>query len=308
MMVLTAILALGASPTNANAKPGYEVRPASVKLILFGGHRGDYVISVSADDRQRVQFRLDGPSATVEYSTKGFVSSQLVQATFGTMGQVNVELNITRHRANPSLKGPCKGRGAHYQEGTYRGKMTFPRQGNVPRVSVSKGRVFIKRRFRRVCKRQRLHLQASGKAKLRRKIEAGTLRVSRKSEGRTVLLEALDFVLKQNPSRSGGRLAVKVYERREGVRIARATSILINHTSFAMSERGESPETVEVDPPEPFAGGALYSRSLNASPSWAGDLSVSLPGANGIPLTGFGSSVVLCRDSWMARFKRCPFE
>jgi hypothetical protein len=307
LVALGAILTLGASRTDADARPGYEVRPAGVKLVLSGGHRSDYVVSVSADERQRVQVQLDGLSATVEYSTKGHVSSQRVQATFGALGRVNVELDITRHRADPSLRGLCKGRGARYQEGTYRGEIKFPRRGNLPRVSISEGRVYIKRRFRRVCKRQLSHLQPSDKPKPKGKIEAVMLTVSGKSEGRTLLLEALDFVVKQNPLRSGGRLAVEVYERREGVRIARRTSNFIDHTSFAMSGRGEIPETIEIDPPEPFAGGALYSRSVNAPPSWAGDLSVNLPGANGIPLTGLGFSAVLCRSSWAARFEPCSF-
>jgi hypothetical protein len=306
LVALGAILTLGASRTDADARPGYEVRPAGVKLVLSGGHRSDYVVSVSADERQRVQVQLDGLSATVEYSTKGRVSSQRVQATFGALGRVNVELDITRHRADPSLRGLCKGRGARYQEGTYRGEIKFPRQGNLPRVSISEGRVYIKRRFRRVCKRQRLHHQSGGKAKLKKRtIEVGILTVSGKSEGRTVFLEALDFAMRRNPSRSGGRLAVEVYERRARVRITRSTNLFIDHTSVAMSRHGEIPETVEVYPPEPFAGDALYSRSLNASPSWAGDLSVDLPGANEIPLTGLGFSVVLCRSSWMARFARC---
>lgn len=307
LVIVAAVSILSTSPTGADARPGYEVRPAGVKLVLSGGRRGGYLISVSANEWHRLQFRLGRPSATVEYSTEGHISNRRVQATFGAIGRVNVELDITRHRANPRLKEPCKGRGARYQEGTYRGEIKFPRQGNVPGISISQGRVYIKRRFRRVCKRQRLHFRLGGKAKLKRRIEAGILTVRGNSEGHTVLLEALDFAARQNPSRSGGRLAVEVYERREGVRIARGTNLLIDSTSFVMSKRGQTPETVEVEPPEPFAGSALYSSSSSSSPSWAGDLSVNLPGADSIiPLTGLGFSVALCRNSWMVEFKRCP--
>jgi len=47
--------------------------------------------------------------------------------------------------------------------------------------------------------------------------------------------------------------------------------------------------------PEPFAGHALYSSSPDSPPSWTGDLSVGLPGASKVPLTGPGFNAILCR-------------
>jgi hypothetical protein len=138
LVILVAISTSGVSPTGADARPGYEVRPAGIKFVLSGGYRGGYVISVSANERQRVKVQLEGPSATVEYSTKAYVTSRRVVATFGAIGRVNVKLNITRHRADPLFSGTCTGRGARYQEGTYRGEMKFPRQGNVPKVLSAK--------------------------------------------------------------------------------------------------------------------------------------------------------------------------
>jgi len=73
-----------------------------------------------------------------------------------------------------------------------------------------------------------------------------------------------------------------------------------------MSRRDKEPETVEVEPPESFIGRALYSYSLG-SQSWTGDLSIDLPGAGGIPLTGPNFRVTLCRGSSVAHLDHCVY-
>jgi hypothetical protein len=296
--VVAAILVMLALPAGAVAKAGYEVQPGGIQLILPVEKRTNYVISVSANERQRVQFSVKGPSSAIEYSTKGRVSSRRIEATFGTLGRIDVKLHLAPYPPDPPHKGRCKGRAPLYQGGTYGGTIEFAHQGGVHKVSDERGRVYFKRRFRQVCKRQRPQSKPGGK------IEAGFLEVGGKGEGHTVLLEALDFALRRNPARSGGSLAVEAYEGREGVRIARRISASINHDSFAMSRRGEIPETVEVVLPKPFAGRALYSLNPGSSPSWTGDLSVDLPGADRIPLTGPGFNAILCRSS-VARLDRC---
>jgi hypothetical protein len=303
-VILAAILLFARLPTDADAKPGYEVHPGNLTLILSVAKRGADVISVSANGRDRVQFGIDGPSSRIEYSTKGRVSRQRIQAAFGGLGRVNVKLYLARHTSDPPHKGRCKGRGAYYQEGTYRGTIELSRQGAMPTISTKHGRIFITHRFRQVCKQQRLKRMDNSR-NLRHNIETGFLLASGKGEGRTVLLEALDFASKRNPLRSGGGLAVSSYESREGIRIARKISVFIDHDSFAMSRLGEIPETVEVEPPEPFAGSALYSRTPDSPSSWTGDLTVNLPRASRIPLTGLGFNAVLCRGDSRTKFKHC---
>lgn len=63
-----------------------------------------------------------------------------------------------------------------------------------------------------------------------------------------------------------------------------------------MSRRESEPETIEVRPPEPFAGRALYSRITGAA-NWTGNLRVDLPGIDGAPLTGPGFSAAFCRGT-----------
>jgi hypothetical protein len=305
-VLVVAGLVLFASQSNAAAKSGYEVHPGGIMLILPVERRADDVISVSANEQQqRVQFAVEGPSSKTEYSTKGHVSSQRIKATFGTLGKIDVRLRLVPHPPDRPHEGRCKGRAPLYQEGTYSGTIEFAHLGDVPKVSTRHGRAYFKRRFRQVCKRQRPPSKLGGKNGPKHKLEVGILTVRGKSEGRTVLLEASILALKGNPARSAGYLSVVGYERHEGVRIAKTTGTSIDHHSFAMSSLGETPETVAVELPKPFAGDALYSRSSGFPPSWIGDLSVELPGADRVPLAGPGFSAVFCRGSLIAKLKPC---
>ncbi len=287
----------------ARAEPGYKVHPGGFKLILPLRHRGKYVVSVSASERQRVQFKLEGPSSAVEYSTQGRVSRRRIEATFGAHGRIDVRLHLTHYPPGPPRRGRCRGRGPRYQDGSYSGTVDIEHDGVVPEVSKKRGHVYFTRYFRQVCKRESPSPTANGPhAKLKRRVEVGFLAVSGKSEGQTVSLTASVLTLRGSPARLVGGLAVTGYERQGEVRVARTTRVAVDRHSFAMSRRGAAPETVEVEPPPPFAGRAVYSRSPSFPPSWTGDLGVNLPGTDPLPLTGPGMDAVLCRSSWTDRF------
>ena len=293
ILLVTALVAL-ALPVNADAKTGYKVHPASTELILPVEAKGGRIISVSANSRQRVQLTVERPSSTIEYSTKGRVSSRRIEADFGALGRIDVRLDVVRFGPGVLRREHCKGHDPIEGEGTYSGAIEFSQEAGVPEVSIKRGRVYFERRFRQVCKRRSPRYKPGPFPKLKRKLEEGDLAVRGKGDGRTVRLDATIFAFRRNPAQSGGTLRATVYERREGVRIARWRGEFFDD-SFAMSKRGTKPETVRVELPEPFAGRALYSRSPGSPPSWTGDLSVDLPGADGISLAGPGFSATLCR-------------
>jgi hypothetical protein len=248
---------------------------------------------------------MEGSSSKTEYSTRGHVSSQRIKATFGAMGQINVKLRLVPHPSDHPHEGRCRGRAPLYQEGTFSGTIEFAHLGDVPKVFAKRGRAYFKRRFKQVCKREYPSSKLGGENKLKHKLEVGFLLVGGKNEGHTVRLEASILALRGNPARSAGYLSVVDYERSERVRIARTAGAPIDHDSFAMSGRGEIPETVAVELPKPFSGDALYSRNPDFPPSWTGDLSVKLPGAGRVPLTGPGFSAVFCRGFLRAKLKSC---
>jgi hypothetical protein len=292
-------------PTSVVAKPRYDVHPGSVEFILPVAKSTNYVISVSADGQQRVHFTVDRGTSKTDYTARGRVSSRGIEAKFGVFGRIDIKLHLVRYSSDRPRKRRCKGRAPLYQEGTYRGAIEFSRQGDVPQVSSKHGRVYFERRFRQVCERRRRQSKPSGEDKAKDKIEVSLLAVHGKGEGRTVFVQAINFALRRNPIRSWGVLAVAVFERREGVRITKRVSTSLSHRSFDMSARGQTPETVDIELPEPFAGHAVYSRNSDSSSSWTGDFSIGLTGADRIPLTGPSFSAVLCRGFYIAMLNRC---
>lgn len=291
IFLATALVAL-ALPAAADAKAGYRVHPGSTELILPVEAKGGRIISITADNGQHVLLKVDRRSSTIEYSTKGRVSSRRIKADFGALGRIDVKLDLVRFGPGVLRRERCKGHDPIEGIGTYRGTIEFSQEGGVPEVSVTRGRAYFERRFRQICKRQRPRYKPGPLSK--RKIEEGQLTVRGKEEGRTVRLDATIYAFRRHPAQSGGTLRATIYERRGGVRIARWRSEAFEE-SFVMSKRDTKPETVKVELSEPFAGRALYSRSPGSSPSWIGDLSVDLPGAEGIALTGPGFSAALCR-------------
>ena len=147
-LVSAAVLVGLLLPIHADAKPGYEVHPGRTVLILPVAKRDGYVISASTNDRQHVQLEISGPSSGIEYSVRGSVDRRLVEADFGDLGRIDIRLNVGRFESDPSRKGRCKGRGASYEEGTFRGAIRVSRQEGVPEISVDGGRFYLKRHFK----------------------------------------------------------------------------------------------------------------------------------------------------------------
>jgi hypothetical protein len=280
---------------NAHATSGYRVYPGGVELTLPVERSDGHVTSVSADGTGRVKVKLEEASSALEVSTTGRVSSQRIAASFGAFGRIDVRLRMNQPQWNPPHTGRCHGTGSLYQEGIYRGTISFSPMQGVPEISTTSGQVYYERRFRQVCRRRRPRPISSPHAKLERRLEEADLTVHGKADGRTVRLHATIFAFRRSPAYSAGTVQATAYERRGAVRITRRIGKTFGRHQFVMSRRGEDPETVKVQLPTPFAGQASYSRGANALPSWTGNLSVDMPGAAGVALAGVGFSAVLCR-------------
>src|ERR1700756_1146153 len=73
MCALVLIVGAVCFPASASAREGYEVRPASFKVVLPVRHRANYTASIVANEGQNVKFFFDTPSSTIEFSTTGQV-------------------------------------------------------------------------------------------------------------------------------------------------------------------------------------------------------------------------------------------
>lgn len=98
-------------------------------------------------------------------------------------------------------------------------------------------------------------------------------------------------------------------ERHEGVAISRQV-FLIDEETVLLSPLGVEPVTASVALPPPFFGSASLEQGPGAAPVWSGDLTVNLPGARRLPLTGPGFQGVSCRTANVSAFEECeqPIE
>ncbi|MGB7685608.1 MAG: hypothetical protein WBL45_07465 [Solirubrobacterales bacterium] len=95
----------------------------------------------------------------------------------------------------------------------------------------------------------------------------------------------------------GDFLAVGLEERREQMYIKRGVGFDEPIAMVTASPLGAEPFNVNVVASNPFSGTGAYSQAPGSPASWSGDLSVSLPGARDVPLTGPGFSAVACGDN-----------
>lgn len=312
-IALCALIALLAIPATAAAKPGYRVKPAGTELFLFLEDKGDYEISLEANDRQRVVLAAEtGFLTAAEYSARGHVSSKRIEADLGDLGRVAIDVRLRPHESEPEpSQRNCKGPSSIYVPGTFHGTIRFSGEADIPPFSAKRGYIGFVRRFKRVCKQRQRgpgRNQKKGKdEKPKPKLEFGLLDTSGKGDGRTVNFEVLSIGPARNPAKSFGIYKAAAHERRQGVRIVRSTLGFLGPKEFRMSKRGKQPLTLRVKPPEPFSGKAFYRRGPGEKATWTGNLSVELPGSDAIPLTGEGYDAVFCRSVDSGEIERCLY-
>ncbi len=288
----------------ANARPGYVVHPGGIRFVVPVETTDRYVLSITATANQRIVFKVDGPSSEHEYSTRGRVGIRRLVAHFGQMGDLDVRLHLMPYMSEPPRGGRCHGRSARFQEGTYSGIIKFTDLDlGPPEVSVSRGPIYVIRKFRRACKKRRDGSSNRTNRSLRG--EVGTLNVIGRIGMRKIHLEALVITTRREPIQAQGYLRVAVSEALGSVRITRTKGTSIDERSMALSSAGTFPETAEVGLPPPFTGHASYSKSPASLASWTGDLSVYMPSVGRIPLTGPNFRAALCRATSIAALETC---
>jgi hypothetical protein len=309
--LLAAVTAFALLPSGAEAKPGYNVRPAGTELWIDLEEKGDYEVLLEANDHQRVLLSVgEGIFTATEYSTEGRVSSKHIEADFGELGRVDIDVRL-RPRRSFSYLPPrnCKGPASIEVPGTFSGTIEFAGEGDIRPFTVKRGEISFTRRFKRVCKQRQ---PASDKGKKRKpKLDVGLLEASGEVEGRTSFFAAVNYALRRNPARSFGLFIAGAVRKSEDVVIESSTLGFFGHESFQVSKPGKKPVTVKVmKPPEPLFGRALYLRKPGSPPRWTGNLNLDAPGNKKIPLADFesGLKVRFCRGSSEAEAEeRCAY-
>jgi hypothetical protein len=331
---ILASAALVSAPTAA-AKPRVQVFERSLRLVLLTEASNDYSLGIETDGHRQVALTLSKGSGAVIYTTTGRVSRKGIEADFGALGEVSVRFHgklLRRRRPSrrldvfgvPSrgrgLGTVCRGRRAQVESGDFRGTIRFEGENGFSGIDASAGRGFVIRKYRRVCRTSQPHLHpkprrhrgqdSKGADQARAALgglRANLLTVGGEADGRRVFMRALSFDSGPKWLRElfGTMLIGATLERRDGIRIERVAMTGAGSNALTVSRGKNKPTRVSVVFPKPMEGRAELVQAKGSPVSWSGSLSMRLPGAGGVPLTGPGLAVVYCRIS-LAEIEESP--
>jgi hypothetical protein len=299
LCILAASLAL---PAGANAKAGPEVHPGRYLLTIELPDSDGWEVRILAYDHRDVYLQAERGAASVSYRAPGHVSSRRLEADFGSLGRIDLKLDLqARGTGVPRLHGRCTGRSPYELFGRFHGTVDFPGESQVVSVSAKRGRAAILRTFQHVCQPlPELGGQSNGPFQ----IGADVLAARTHENGRTTAVTALDISL--GGEFFLGLIAGSVNERSGQVAIARTRKGLIfEEKEMRISSPGTKPEQVHLKPGPPFLGKASYSKSPKEPPQWSGDLRVAVPGGGVLSLAGPNFASGLCRLHSVAEFAAC---
>lgn len=307
-LACTAVLLLALLPAAAaGAKSGgHEVFHLDVRLPDSNG----YSMDLKAEDHRHVELTASRGHVAVHYSVLGRASSRRLDADFGALGEVRVRIRLKPELVVPLFGKKRCGERIGFYGGSFRGKVDFTGEPGVGGVHIHRGHISLIH-INHACKHAHKRLAADGlsrsvKGAARPGEEADRLSAELKTEGRTLSFEVLRFKgSRRDPSATATFILADLTETLGRVAIERTGFELTPEKVLRISRRGKQPETAVAEPAKPFAGSAAYSVAPETAPSWSGDLSVYLPGAGTVPLTGTGFSAELCRAFSASEEKRC---
>lgn len=308
-LVCTAVLlpALLPAAAAADAKGGgHEVFHLDVKLPDSNG----YSMDLKAEDHRHVELTASKGHVAVHYSVLGRASSRRLDADFGALGEVRLHIHLKPELVVPLFGKKRCGERIGFYGGRSSGNLDFVGEPGVPGVHIHRAPVSLIH-ITHACKHAHKRLAANGlsrsiKSEARPAEEVDRLSAELKTEGRTLSFEALRFKgSRRNPRDTATFILADLTESLGRVAIERTAFTLTPEKVLRVSRRGKQPETAVAEPPKPFAGSASYSVAPETAPSWSGDLSVYLPGAGTVPLTGTGFSAEFCRAFSASEAKRC---
>lgn len=290
LVLVCALAAFLALPAGASARVQGEVHPGRYLLSIELPESKGWEMSLLAYDHHQVYLRAQRGFASVTYRAPGRVSSQRVEADFGSLGRIDLKLNLqARGTGVPRLHGRCTGRSPYELVGRFDGTVDFPGEPNVAGVTADRGKATILRTFQHICQ----PLVRGGKNPLGFKFDVFGAHSHEK--GRTTAFEAVGVDIESELLL--GVVGASLYEHMGEVAIARKIAGLAFERELRFSKPGAKPEQVWVDPPAPFSGKASYRKTAGEPARWSGDLRVRVPGGGLVALAGPSFNATLCRPA-----------
>ncbi len=312
LVALCAAAVLVAAPTTASA--GVVSVPGTVAGMSLKGSNG-YKIVIQTPKAGRVQlgaFKGVGSNRALVfavYTTRGRATPRGLKADFGKLGRISLRFKASAttsatNKASAAKVVPfpddCKGRPPVLKTGRFEGTIRFRGEQGYTSVSATSAKGYLLRAFKGTCppgsaERRLPSARASRADGL--SFFSTTLAAAAKAGDRTIFLQSTK--VEQLPRNQGGEtfhlINAGTRERRGRVAIQRGALDAVEPKSLAASPLGVEPITAALDLPDPFAGTGTYVEQAGSPPAWTGDLSMRLPGAGLIPLTGPAFKTVFCQ-------------
>jgi hypothetical protein len=132
---------------------------------------------------------------------------------------------------------------------------------------------------------QRCHFEETGHGKHPPRYIA-TLRADHETSKPKTHFEALRFAPGPRPPARRVFYEAGAYERLGSVQIAHKVRLAADTSTFLLPGFPVTAESAVIHPPSPFTGSATFAPTPESTFSWTGDLAVSFPGIDPIPIAG----------------------
>jgi hypothetical protein len=312
LLLICALVALLALPVaGASAKPGYVVKPKSLRLNLSLPASNGYFVSIQTEGHRKVSLKVSKGSIFATYTALGRVTRKGIEADFGDFGRVSLRFEpksrFTPQRFSgvpipPSLRQKCKGKKSVGERGLFLGSVSFKGERGYTRVSARRLKGRVVRSYKRVCKRR------AGAAASKTEPRQETIGFSAQAQrfGVTRFLLGVESSFSFSEEEVVSTIAFAGERKKIGrVGVTKILLVLGELDSIEISPRGKRPVTAEVKMRKPFEGTASYLQEGKAPPTWTGTLGLRLPGSGLIPLAGQEFEAEVCRAVSEDEFERC---
>jgi hypothetical protein len=292
-----AVVGLLLLPTAAVGKSGYFLFPGSREssLSLKGTH--GYRIVVSSSDRG-VELSASNGKGVAYYAVKARrpYREGIIKATFPLLGRVAVRFHPSGKPQHIPPFPHCHGGRTTIQRGVFRGTIEFQGEEGFTNAHTTQARGKLTSISREVCPRSD-HDPSTDIAVGTNPTPGYSLSAVANSPGRQLAFSAFRST---SDSALGGNTWFSAFllERRGGMRVIRVAFDHANLEDFAVGGDKRRPDSASVTPSLPFRGTAAFQADAGVT-TWAGPLTVDLPGAPDLQLTGPSFRSSLCLN------KRC---
>jgi hypothetical protein len=273
-------LALALPSAAAASRCHSRVKSTSYFIDVRGTH--GYSVQIESNDAGGVVLTAEKPRGgrVALYAVRGVSKVNRLEATFGNLGRVALHVRYPKRTLFDSEPVLLEGR------------LAFKGEEGFTSVSLHRVRGAAFNRFGAICKPP-LH-EREARASLSSGPKAETfVAAAEKGPRQSVLMRLQASDPPNSDGDVGDFIVVILQESREGMRIERAVDVSASEANLETMVQAAA-FTGSISPPPPFRGTATFSRDPASLTMWSGDLSVSLPGARDVPLTGGGFSAVAC--------------